>query len=463
MNLNLDKLNHMKELGLLDYDFFKSVLEQPDSYSKMRYQDNVGKPWGFWDDIANLLEGCKPNINDLHYYLSTSKHYVLNLANFLPSEFCDNFGLFASVYQNLSYKESCLVLHNKSNFNAISNFYSINEPCGKLSAGCLLAFLFCCFTNNVSFEKYNYLFKFVDESKGDIANVCDLLHSTQNNSEVNFNINKPRVALFVTGQVRSELTIVNNLKKALDGYEVDLLFSSWKKKGGTAIKKAQIHRYFTSEALMHMKNHGHVFDDDFVKFFDDERSNYISDLSHSEIEEYFDFCSECYINIDDESLAAFSKLSNAEKMYYHNSVWVKRLGKKFFNKYDIVFKVRPDIEFTSIEFDNMLKDISDNNFVTEDHGGWIFRNWGFGVGDQILIGRPRVLIPLLDIFDFDEADISCKLQKDTLRLEPYIGHVNIAIKSVINGFSPLPNSYFKIIFSDYKKLGLDKVLKYLEK
>lgn len=466
VNLNLRKILEDVDKGLVDFEYAQKLLLSEYSISNMRYRDNLGAKWGFWNEVANALDGVNLYLNNLHLLNFNNKRYILNLANLFPSEFCKNFDLFYKQIQSFSYKESCELLHLECNVKYIYNiFIKLNTV---ENSDFVIAFLFACNAAklNTGSMRCRWVNSLSDDKNLFIENLAKINCSASNLTHISSEFHRPlgknvRIALFVTGQVRSELSHFLEFSKQVTGVEFDLFFSSWRDKGGREIKSNNLNRYFDSNAINFMLNGRAAVDIEFYNNFSSRLKNNIGELQASEVQEAFSFCRYLYINIDDDNMPPFLSLTNPEKMYYHNSMWVNKLGRDFFNEYDLIIKTRPDVCFLSFDLESILGAINNNEYVSEDHCGLFFRSWGVGVGDQVLVGTPKLITNLLGIFTWSASDETCRTMLNHLKLPNYMGHVNLAIKTIINGFVAIPNKFFKIKFLSYSKFSIDEVKDYL--
>ena len=95
----------------------------------------------------------------------------------------------------------------------------------------------------------------------------------------------------------------------------------------------------------------------------------------------------------------------------------------------MIIKVRPDIDI--MEFTSNLKNIDKNSVLAEE--GYVFKRWGFGVGDQVLMGNPKAILPLLDCYS--DEDVISLVELLYGKKDKYRGHINIGLRAWLNDLS----------------------------
>ena len=241
--------------------------------------------------------------------------------------------------------------------------------------------------------------------------------------------------------------------------KVDIYVSTWPTVGYPRLTDQNLYRIFDREASHWVKTN---FDMDAVnshfKFLTSGINNQVK------IEENFKNIfpkSSLNINIDDEQSVKFSDMTNPEKMYYHNNFWVAKLGEKFFlDKYDLIIKSRPDIQLESIDFLFDKAMYSDNAVYTEEKGGWIYRDWGFGCGDQLIFGATKNILPILSVYG-DELNINLS-QKASTSGYKYAGHVNCGVQAWLNGIDCLSMPFIHKGLKPARLLNLDEAIDFFE-
>lgn len=464
--LNHHELNVNYQEGKLDDDFYISVLEDPYSVRNLYYRDNLGEPYGAIESALKILDDNSPDIFNLNVRLLENPHSIINASIFTSSQFSGNIDYFASSVLNLSFSASVKILSHANNFNALYEYIHNNEA-DKISKGFLFAFTFCAIKKAVEFDPSHFIKNIPSIDEKEKIFVENIFRA--NNRKKEYKLKKSiksklKIALFVSGQVRSDLSIHENLPGMLVGNndnQVDLFFSSWRKKGISKISEAKSPRFFTKEARDLVADNLGGMQSLNLDYFNSLLFEKINKLDINEVESSFSFCENKFINIDDESCPPFSEMSNPEKMYYHNSSWVNKLGEDYFNDYDLVIKIRPDIELKSFSPQKVLDKISDFEFMTDYKGEWIYKIWGLGVGDQVFMSSPNVMTGLLGMYSLSRQDAFSKKLLVDLKQPPYSGHVNLAIRALELGYKPIENDCFSIALHDGYKFSKEDVSNYL--
>ena len=464
--LNHEVLRNMLEKGTLDKEFYSFILKDPYSIRNLHYKDNLGEPFGVIEKVVKLLDANAPGIFSLNVDLLENTHTVINTSIFAFSQFSKNIDYFASRVLNLNFSASVKILSHGDNFHILYNYIYSSEV-EKISQGFFFAFTFCAVEKGVKLDISYLIPKLTEVGKEKIAFVENIYRKKERENTkqlTSLNANKLKIALFVSGQVRSDLDIHKRLSEVLIGNtesQVDLFFSSWRNKGVSQITEAKSPRFFTQEAksLVHESLGGMQYLD--LSYFNSLLFEKVKNIEISEVESSFSFCDNKFINIDDESCPPFSGMSNPEKMYYHNSSWIHKLGAEYFEKYDLIIKIRPDIEIKSLNVSSVLERISDFEFITDYKGEWIYKIWGLGVGDQVLMATPSIMTGLLGMYKLSGRDAFSKELLLDLQQPPYSGHINLAIRALELGFKPVTNNYFSIALHDGYKFSSEDVSQYL--
>lgn len=89
----------------------------------------------------------------------------------------------------------------------------------------------------------------------------------------------------------------------------------------------------------------------------------------------------------------------------------------------------------------------------ENDGGWIFREWGFGIGDQIIVGNPALMTKILDVHGGDL--LSTRLTRIISAFSSeYTGHTNCGIEAWLNGAECKKSNITHNGFSNPKLLSI---------
>lgn len=277
-------------------------------------------------------------------------------------------------------------------------------------------------------------------------------------SNVSLNTNR-QIALFITGQSRGFIDALPNLvSKITIPSDVDVFISTWKDIGHTQLSKERICRIFDSEAAQYVSEpDSYSFVDE---HYDELKDLSLSSYKNNNLEEiyssFFSGCNSVLINIKDDGEYPYNKMSNAEKMYYHNSFWFCSLKNHNWDKYRCIIKIRPD---ALLQVDNVtINDIDvDDSVYCEDSNGWIFREWGFGIGDQLFYGDPDIMKKLMCVHGLDNiySQLTSLISSSNVY---YSGHINVGLCAWANVYDcKVSNLKIKNIVAP-RKISLEQIL-----
>jgi hypothetical protein len=257
---------------------------------------------------------------------------------------------------------------------------------------------------------------------------------SKNNEINNISLKKGRIALFLTGQLRGYKealpSILNNFN---DLSNVDVFISTWEEIGGTQYTEERLDRIFEKDAIEKIREEG-IFEQVRSIYESEERELNASFNICKELEEYCNGVHSVKINIKSGREYPFNKMTNPEKMYYHNAFWIESLGEGYFENYSTIVKVRPDLWFPESEdkFDEVK--CEPNTVYCENKDGWIYREWGFGMGDQLMYGAASSMINILAVHGGN--NITTKLVDYlTFGRTRYVGHMNCGIRAWVDGLN----------------------------
>lgn len=243
-----------------------------------------------------------------------------------------------------------------------------------------------------------------------------------------------RTALFVTGQLRGPMSVLSEVRSRFALPNVDIFVSTWKRPGRIKIDRARASRVFTPEATQEaiklsesqfaaldnvVEKSGAFEHDDLQKNIADELG--ITDLDR--------------INIQDEDVSVFNRMTNHEKMYFHNTYWPSTFGAGWLSSnYDYVVKVRPDLR---LEMDSplTLEDLRNTHGIATE-SSWKLEGWGFGIGDQIMYGRSDVMERLMSVWH-SHCRSAFILTSGLGRPGALLGHANLGIELWLSGYEPV--------------------------
>lgn len=250
--------------------------------------------------------------------------------------------------------------------------------------------------------------------------------------EVNItNANKGRIALIISGQLRGYKEALPSLAKKFDDLSnVDIYVSTWSDIGFTKYSDERLNRIYDEDALDWIRTFNKKSQAESAYNRLCKSSGVVSATSLiKELKEIFVNSGQIRVNIKDDSEYPYNKMSNSEKMFFHNSYWLNSLPKIDWHEYSQIIKIRPDLyfpdndqKFENSDFDNCL--------YTEDNNGWIYREWGFGVGDQLIYGPASLMKNALLLHGENiYSRITSLLNSSGTS---YLGHVNCGLYAWAN-------------------------------
>lgn len=360
--------------------------------------------------------------------------------------FPKHFSLLAlSTYDALSsfsFPNACrLLLNSESATMLLENLMSSSELCVKLSPGLRMALAFGATFYSHPDEKriLTSLAANIPEQRSEQdAIVVDALKERLKNM---YGPKRPsrerhggRTALIVSGQLRGPMSNLRETRARFSLPDVDVYVSTWKRPGRIRIDRSRAARVFTPEAAQRI---GKLSDSEIaavdtvvessrVSEPDDMRKKIAHELGISDLDR---------INIQDEDISIFNRMTNHEKMYFHNNYWPSTLGKGWFSSnYDYVIKIRPDLR---LELDEplTLEDLRNCRGIATESNGWKFEGFGLGLGDQLMYGQSDVMERLMSVWHTDSR--SAVIRTSGLgRPWALLGHSNLGIELWLSGVDP---------------------------
>jgi hypothetical protein len=295
-----------------------------------------------------------------------------------------------------------------------------------------------------------------------------ILYGGRNLKKISLSKTTRKVALIIAGQHRTDDSSFSALSDFFnrDDLVVDVFLSSWKNRAPFNIRPEQLVRILENSALDWLRSNEVSLDEKLAENLRSHFDGKSDAIDPESLKSAFSWANSVKLNLDDETEKKFIFMSNPEKMYYHNSFWFRSSPKSVFSEYDLVLKIRPDVEFIKIDIDEIFDDLDCSSFITEDSDGWIMRNWGFGVGDQVVIGGGEAMSNLMGFYNKEsgyEREITSLLCSKILRVPSYMGHVNLGLKAIEKGFEVLSNKYFRIRFKSDRKISKSSLKKAIDK
>ncbi|WP_162985977.1 hypothetical protein [Pseudoalteromonas agarivorans] len=244
---------------------------------------------------------------------------------------------------------------------------------------------------------------------------------------------KLKIAICISGQLRGyekAFKTWGNLN--LDDHEIDYFIHSWKKVGRRKPTPGHAFRVFCSEFVPIYQD---VFSILGMKGIEEHYPNFISylnssdDITKKELENFYQSKN---VILDDDKECKYQLFTNHMKMYYKMAKSFELVDKRR-NEYDLVIRIRPDIEIlNSPNFDilDVYRKCIERDVIYCDKPLSINRHVGVIVGDQFAIGTPEQMKRYNSVF--------YETPEKNLR-----GHVSLVDNCVRNGLVPLGLSELK--------------------
>lgn len=443
MNFSYTNIRGLFDSGLLNVDDLVSQFYRNDLIHKARYVDSVGLPWGSWIKTARIIDAFLL-LSGWNYERNEQITFNCNVAYFAPSSFLqtvDGEELIEIVNEFSLHQLYCLFTKEQIAFTLIRLFCNDDTLISKCNLMFCIVFLFSLYAYGVtSKEKEMELcsriistHKAQNKNEEIILNLINRRFQSlmKNNLLVNNNFNNKRVALLITGQLRGfEITLPKFIHKFGHMHSIDAYVSTWDNVGIPEFRTLNFYRIFEKDAYDYCVENLPLLEKiGFAKINEGiqnlVRDSYSIELIECKLNSMLSWCENININIEKED--SFGKMSNPQKMYYHNNYWIERMGKDYFSRYDYIIKVRADMNFLDLKpivFDEILQ----NGTILTDTDCMCFE-WGVGFGDQILIGLTEDMLPLLTCYDQTTLSyIWMMLNEQT----PYKAHVNMTIEAWLN-------------------------------
>lgn len=440
---NIEKLIADKQLSV------ETLLEQfqrSDLISVTRYTDSAGLPWGSWKNVAAALDTFLVKNN--WKFEPDNLIFNVNVAYFAPNSFIQ-----VPPEQMLPIFKQCS--QTQLNFILV-----------KLE---IVDYLFSLFIKDINYLKQIDVAFFItflhaltqskklssEEERRICQNFLTLHHLPLGSVEHNFletriqSLQRPptpfvqkkplKIALLICGQLRGfEYALPRFEKKFATLGDIDAYVSTWEDVGYTRFNLQNAYRIFDKHTCDYLIEHKDTYD--FSKF-DGEIAKYTSEIYSPEsikqlLEKHLHWCKSLMINLKRYKEYPYNKMSNSEKMYYHNSYWIETLGHEHFKKYDLIIKIRPDYFFRD-ENAISLAGLS-NTAILTDTPDYLFQEWGFGLGDQLWIGMFEPMLHLLNCHN--RESLSYRYMYAFYNKEPYQGHLNCGLEAWVNGLKIVPSN-----------------------
>ncbi|MFV2030304.1 hypothetical protein [Neisseria sp. S1] len=442
---NIESLIAKKQLNITD---LLEQFERSDLVSTARYRDSSGLPWGSWKNVVTALDAF---LLEQNWVFKPNKLLIfnVNVAYFAPSSF-----IKAQPEDILNILQNCTQTQLNFVFTQpiIVNYFlklliqQGNHILERITDKLLLSFLQALTQNkNVSStEEIQICQNFLKIHNLDHRSISRIflearIKSLQKISTTLPKTSKLKVALLICGQLRGfEYTLPRFAKKFAHLGLIDAYVSTWEEVGYTRFNLQNTYRIFDKPTCDFIIENKDALD---LSKFDEEIYRYTAQIySPERIQEILNnqlsWCNNLKINLKNHQEYPYNKMSNAEKMYYHNSYWIETLNEDYFKQYDLIIKIRPDYFFKD-DAPISVKDLSSKNLLT-DTPNYLFQEWGFGLGDQLWIGMPEPMLSLLSCHKRDS--ISYEYMYTFYKQEPYQGHLNCGFQAWLSGLSIVENN-----------------------
>lgn len=436
-------LNQLPKLDEIeDLSCFLGVFLKIDLVKKIKDDSRLDGFWAF-QKIMLDLENRAGNIPEYFFNSLESDTELYNFSYIFPKIFCRSDFCNSEYYINLDFVSFTSLLTRGEHFYKVLEFFGKkpDEWLGDVHKIANLSFK-CTAESKGDNEKEKVFlnrilskFRGKDQGSND-KNFLPLLENryTLINEKNKEPLSSDRVCLLLCGQLRGFKKSAESISKAfVKPSNVDVFVSTWNDVGRGPVSPERLVRFYENDAFEYLKS----------KYSDEEALEITENLIFNRGAELHDgnenilrsifseFNSFKYNSFDDQAYP-FNKMNNSEKMYFHNSFWIETLGHGFFRKYDRVIKIRPDLKLSEGKFFDDIK-MLENTVYVENYGGWIYRDWGFGIGDQIIAGGANEMLKVLDLHGQEkQTTVFNKFLSNTPY--GYSGHRNCGVATWLNGY-----------------------------
>ncbi len=454
--LDLSMLESLEKNNRVDESFFLKVISKKDLPFLIYKNTSKGYPWGEWLRVAERVEflALKYCFFD-NYSEPKDISHIFNLFYFFPNYAVTSQSSLLCSLMDLPWQRLVFLLNHESICRSLLEYvlksniedkhiqsylfllWSINKN-KLLNSDEEISLLEYIITNT---QDKNIFKKFIHKR-------LKSLQMAKKNQALSLS-SSSRCAIIISGQFRFNYEIEDLLNTVFknNGISVQGVFiASWNKIGGIdTSQEGKIYRYL-DETVINLIKTGRLKIEDVVNKI--ESYSELIDLSRLDILAGVPN----RIKLNNESEYPYNIMSNPEKMYFNNEYWFNTLGIKYFiDNFDFLLKVRPDVNLKNIDLDSC---VNDNSTVFAEEG-YIFRYWGFGMGDQIIFGNTNNIIKVMSVHSNEEI---CRLVSI---LYPnsggYMGHVNLGIAAWLDNINvdKLPSLSFSLKLPP--KLSIDNL------
>lgn len=434
---NLHKINEIKDIAP-----FLRLIINPNLVERIKSESKFEGFWAF-SQVMDVLQERASQLPVSFFDCYTDRRILFNIAYIFPKIFPSTKFFSADFFRNLSFNDFTSLLTRGDYYKSLLELIESEPTKWREEYRKLLNLSF-----KITFESKdnreeelkmlsrvkNVLRDHTDPST-DINPKTIISQRLEGLQKLNFKrLNNDKICLLIAGQLRgyrkSLTSIVNSFTEPSN---VDVFVSTWSDVGRGSISPERLSRFYDKEAFLYINK---KYSGEEAVALTKELIQSVSDNVNGNEEIYFESAFEKFnsfkFNEFDDQKYPFNRMNNSEKMYFHNSFWIETLSPKYFEKYDRIIKIRPDIMLKEGVFFDKIDMLSDTVYV-ENYGGWIYRDWGFGIGDQIITGGASEVIQSINLHG--EKRIETRFNK-YLSQTPYgySGHRNCGVAAWIHGF-----------------------------
>lgn len=266
--------------------------------------------------------------------------------------------------------------------------------------------------------------------------------------------------VLIGGQFRGgDMTLPIILKKIRNSKGIaSIAISSWSQKGAPRFIPQLYGRIFENDAIDLFKSSisdtliqkvaSSLKDSDVLEKKDLDELIKKADINNISVNKF----------VFDQRDYPYSAMGNAEKMYFHNTFLFSKLMKV--ERETVVLKLRPDTLFkTEVGFNIVELDYNNKIYAESKYR---FAPWGFGMGDQIILGLSKNLKSILCCHM--RSSLSYKILKEVYKHSTgYQGHVNVGLEAWLQGLiiKNLPKEFSQIGLNSTKKITKDQLMQWI--
>jgi hypothetical protein len=244
-----------------------------------------------------------------------------------------------------------------------------------------------------------------------------------------------KIAVCVSGQMRGWRRALDSWKRnVFTGHTIQYFVHTWKDTGSSYPIPPKDERSLPKEMFVQYRD---AWNNLGYERMLRKYPNFYNLWNQDEPEVSLDLLKEAfnskYVVVEDDSLAPFSGMSNAEKMYYkirECQHMLDRSGEKF----DLVIRLRPDFELhdgAKIDFEKIyMESVLNRKIFCDSYARYFFPNIGYCIPDQLAIGTVAAIRSYAKAYDYtlDKHHIFRHFPKE------FIAHSNVAYSTLYCGY-----------------------------